>query len=135
MTDGAWLVVEDDDDDFFFTHRVLRKATTAPIVRVESGHAAIDYLGGRGGYADRSQYPWPTYMFLDLKMGADSGHDVLAWVQANLRERRPKIFVLTGSNEPRDCELVKSSGVAAGYIVKPLTAEHLRAILAGSAAA
>lgn len=122
------LVVEDDEDDFFLTQRALLKFTAGPVFHVESGRAAIDYLAGRGCYADRTQFPMPEVMFLDLKMDDVSGHEVLQWVRAHLIGRAPKIFVLTGSNEPRDRESVKSSGVASGYIVKPLSAEHLGVI-------
>lgn len=129
------LVVEDDDDDFFFTQRALRKFTAAPIFRLENGNAAIGYLGGTGPYANQREFPLPSLVFLDLKMDAGSGLEVLAWVQANVpAEKRPRLFVLTGSNEPRDRELVKNSGAAAGYIVKPLTAEHLQLIFGATAA-
>lgn len=129
MNDGQTvLVVEDDEDDFFLTQRALRKFTSAPINRLESGRAAIDYLSARGAYADRTKFPLPALMFLDLKMDHGSGLEVLQWVAANLRDTPLKIFVLTGSNEPRDRERVKESGAAAGYIVKPLAVEHLRGI-------
>ncbi len=122
------LIVEDDEDDFFFTQRSLRKFTLAPVVHLEGGYAAIDYLAGNGSYANRDEFPLPDLMFVDLKMDAGSGHDVLAWVAANMPESRPRIFALTGSNEPRDRERVKNSGVADGYLVKPLTPEHLAGI-------
>ena len=119
------LVVEDDEDDFFLTERVLRRFTKGRILHVESGRAAIDYLAGRGVYADREAYPFPDIVFLDLKMDQLNGHDVLAAVRESPPKPLPRIHVLTGSNEPKDRELVKGSGVAAGYIVKPLSAEHL----------
>ena len=122
------LVVEDDEDDFFLTERALRKFTSSPIQRVETGRGAIDYLAGAGPYSDRATFPFPQVVFLDLKLDHVSGHDVLKWVHSDLANR-PKIFVLTGSNEPRDRELVKASGAATGYIVKPLMADHLRSIL------
>lgn len=122
------LVVEDDDDDFFLTERVLRKITSNPIRHVETGRAAIEYLSGAGAYGDRPTFPYPDVVFLDLKLDQVSGHDVLNWVQTHLTNR-PKVFVLTGSNEPRDRELVKASGAATGYIVKPLTTAHLHSIL------
>lgn len=131
---AAILIVEDDEDDFFFTRRALRKFTAAPVNHVESGREAIDYLAGEGRYADREAFPGPAFVFLDLKMSNGSGHEVLAWVKDHLGEARPRIIVLTGSNEPRDRERVDASGVAAGYVVKPLTAVHLQAIL-GSAQA
>lgn len=122
------LVVEDDEDDFFLTERVLRRCVDGRIIHVESGDAAIDYLSGRGVYEDREKYPIPTVVFLDLKMDQVSGHDVLAVVRTAPPDPLPRIYVLTGSNEPKDREMVRNSGVAAGYIVKPLSSEHLAAI-------
>jgi CheY-like chemotaxis protein len=124
----AVLVVEDDEDDFFLTDRTLRRFTTGKVLHVENGRAAIEYLLGQGGYADRVRFPLPEIMFLDLKMDQVNGHEVLAAVRENPPKPLPKIFVLTGSNEPKDRELVKNSGVAAGYLVKPLSAEHLTSI-------
>lgn len=122
------LVVEDDEDDFFLTERALRRYTTGRILHLEGGRAAIEYLAGRGMYSDRQQYPLPAVVFLDLKMDQVSGHDVLAALRVDPPNPLPRIYVLTGSNEPKDREMVKNSGVAAGYIVKPLSAEHLAAI-------
>ena len=122
------IVVEDDEDDFFLTQRELRKFVDGTIIHLESGRAAIDYLAGQGPYADRTAFPLPEVMFLDLKMNQMNGIEVLQWVRATLPDRAPKIFVLTGSNEPRDRELVKNSGAASGYIVKPLSPAHLKAI-------
>ena len=72
-------------------------------------------------------------VFLDLKMDLVSGHEVLSAIRENPPTPLPKIFVLTGSNEPKDRELVKNSGVAAGYVVKPLSSEHLASILGSTA--
>ena len=126
------LVVEDDEDDFFLTQRALKRQTDARIMHVESGHAAIDYLAGRGMFADRATYPLPQIMLLDLKMNQGSGHEVLTAIREQRPEPLPRIFVLTGSNEPRDREMVKNSGVAAGYIVKPLATDQLAKIFSGA---
>jgi CheY-like chemotaxis protein len=128
MSGRLIVVVEDDEDDFFFTRRELRKYTPDPIVHLDSGRAAIDYLAGEGAYRNRSEFPLPDLMFLDLKMDHVSGLDVLDWIRAHLGEKAPKLYVLTGSNEPRDRARVKDSGVAAGYFVKPLTAASLAEI-------
>ena len=128
------LVVEDDEDDFFLTNRTLRRYTTGRIIHVENGRAAINYLAGHGEFADRATYPLPDVVLLDLKMTQVSGHEVLAAVRANPPDPLPRIFVLTGSNEPKDREMVKNSTVATGYIVKPLSAEHLESIFGVRAA-
>ena len=93
-----------------------------------SRRAAIDCLAGRGAFADRSAHPLPAIVFLDLKMDQLNGHDVLAAIRETPPDPMSRILVLTGSNEPKDRELVKSSGVAAGYIVKPLSPQHLSSI-------
>lgn len=118
----AVLIVEDDEDDFFLTQRAVRKFFAGPIIHLESGRAAIEYLGRRDAAAGTD------LVFLDLKMNDGGGLDVLEWVRTHPGACVPRIFVLTGSNEPRDRERVRSSGVAAGYIVKPLGPEHLAAI-------
>jgi two-component system response regulator len=122
------LVVEDDEDDFFFTRRVLQRHTRGHIFRVDNGRDAISYLLGQAAFADREKFPPPNIVLLDLKMGHTSGLDVLAALRKQPPTPMPRIVVLTGSNEPKDRELVRNSGVAAGYVVKPLTAEHLPAI-------
>ena len=122
------LVVEDDEDDLFLTRRELRKVVAGTIRHVDSGREAIAYLAGEGKYADRNEHPYPDVMFLDLKMNQVTGLEVLAWVREKLPAPWPRIFVLTGSNELRDRDLVRTSGAATGYIVKPLSGEHLRAI-------
>jgi two-component system response regulator len=124
------LVAEDDEDDFFFTARAFRKAPDAKLVHVENGRQAIDYLAGRGQFSDRGAFPFPDVLLLDLKMEEVDGHGVLAWIRDHLAPRRLKVFVLTGSGEIRDRELVKASGVAAGYFVKPLVDEHVELVLA-----
>ena len=123
------VVVDDDEDDFFLTQRVLRRHVNATIVHVESGRAAIDYLAGRGAYVDRVTYPLPEVMFVDLKMAPGIGRDLLEAIRDHPAKPLLRIYVLTGSNEPRDHEFVKNCGVAAGYIVKPLANEHVIKIL------
>lgn len=135
MNDGPLVVVvEDDEDDFFFTRRTLRKFIPGPIFHIKDGCAAIDYLAGAGPYANRFEFPRPHTLFVDLKMDKTSGHEVLAWIRENLPEPRPRVFVLTGSNEPRDRERVKNSGVATGYFVKPLAAADLMPFFAADSA-
>ena len=128
------LVVEDDEDDLFLTQRELRKLVSEPILHVDNGQQAIEYLAGIGRYVDRNTFPFPDVMFLDLKMNHVTGLDVLHWVADNVPQTSLKIFVLTGSNEPRDRELVRTSGAASGYIVKPLTSAHLAGIFGESTA-
>ncbi len=117
------LLVEDTEDDVFLMRRVLKKNGIAnPLRVVEDGQQAIDYLDGAGPFADRVAYPYPKYVFLDLKLPLKSGFDVLSWINNRAGLPKPYIFVLTSSNLPSDMSKVKAMG-ADTYIIKPPSLE------------
>ena len=63
------LLVEDNKDDVFLMKRALQSARIVnPVVVVETGQEAMDYLAGAGKFADRERYPLPAVVFLDLKL-------------------------------------------------------------------
>jgi len=73
-TTGSILLVEDSEDDVFLMKRALKNAgITNPLFVVEDGQQAVDYLAGEGQYADRSQNPLPSIIFLDLKLPIKMG--------------------------------------------------------------
>jgi putative two-component system response regulator len=61
---------------------------------------------------------------LDLKMPVMSGFDVLEWLKASRIEPKPKVLVLSGSNDHADQMRALALG-AAEYLVKPITPEVL----------
>jgi CheY-like chemotaxis protein len=124
------LLAEDNDDDLFLSKRALAKAGLAPVFHVADGGQAMAYLAGRDGYSDRTRYPLPEIVLLDLKMPVFSGHEVLEWIRTQPALRALKVFVLTSSGETRDRDRVEKAG-AQGYWVKPLTAGHLAEVFGG----
>lgn len=122
------LLAEDNEDDFFLSTRVLAKAGLGSILHVEDGRQTMDYLAGRGPYADRARFPVPDILLLDLKMPFHTGHEVLEWLRSQPIPKPIAIHVLTSSDEPRDRNRVQAAG-ADGYIVKPLLPEHVTRIL------
>ena len=124
-TAAAILLVEDNEDDIFLMQRALKAAgITNPLFIVEDGQQALDYLAGNGEYADRSSYPIPAIVFLDLKLPEIRGHDVLAWIREQTRFENVVVVVLTSSSEPHDLKEAYRLG-ANSYVVKPPTAEQL----------
>jgi CheY-like chemotaxis protein len=87
----------------------------------------MDYLAGRGVYQDRTRYPLPDVVLLDLKMPAYTGHEVLEWLRGQSQLRDMKVYLLTSSDEPKDRQRAEKAG-AQGYLVKPLLPAHLAAI-------
>ena len=124
-TDRAILLVEDNDDDVFLMKRALKSAHIAnPMQVVEDGQQAIDYLSGIGKFADRSLYPMPALVFLDLKLPLKSGLEVLKWIREQSELENIVVLVLTSSSEPSDLKRAYSLG-ANSYLVKPPTADQL----------
>ena len=76
------LLVEDDPNDVLFMTRALKKAQIRQTLRVASdGQQAIDYLEGTGIYGDRTRYPFPCLVLLDVKLPKKSGLEVLRWLR------------------------------------------------------
>lgn len=122
---SAILLVEDNDDDVALTRHALKAAAVQnPVHVVETGPAAIEYLSGANEFRDRTKYPLPGIVFLDLKLPMMSGHEVLAWIRAQPQLESLIVVVLTSSDEPSDLRRSYSLG-ANSYLVKPLTARQL----------
>jgi CheY-like chemotaxis protein len=123
------LLVEDNKDDVFLMKRALQDARIAnPIMVVETGNEAMDYLGGVGKFADRESYPLPAVVFLDLKLPFVYGHEVLAWIRRQREFESLVVIVLTSSNEASDLSRCYSLG-ANSYLVKPPTVQQLEALV------
>ena len=113
------LVADDDANDVFFLRRAFQKAgVSCPIVDVPDGEKAINYLNGSDAFADRTRYPLPSLVFLDLKMPKISGFEVLEWLQKHNGLAKMKVIVLSSSNLPGDMQKARSLG-AHDYRVKP----------------
>ena len=119
------LLAEDDANDVFFLERAFEKAGLDKVLRiVRDGDQAIQYLSGKGIYADRQEYPSPFLMLLDLKMPGTDGFQVLQWLRNNPEFRRLLVVVLTSSNLQSDVDRAYELG-ANSYLVKPVGFEEM----------
>ena len=97
------LLVEDSDDDVFFFQQAMKKAAlTLPVEVVSDGAAAISYLAGDPPYSDRTRFPLPSIVLLDLKLPKKSGLEVLEWLRADSRFQDIQVVMLTSSFEEAD---------------------------------
>src|SRR4030095_9287135 len=96
------------------------KQLTCPVeVRfVNDGQEALDYLQGKGQYADRSRFPLPTVIFLDIKMPRLNGFEVLKWLKEQETFKRIPVAMITSSQMQEDIDRVYELGASA-YLVKP----------------
>ena len=118
------LLVDDSDDDrCFFLWMFQKSEISGELLQAEDGEEAIKLLSQM--VAARSDSPeLPHTTFLDLKMPGRNGFEVLQWIREQPALKNLRVFVLTGSDAPSDMERARELG-AAGYIVKPVTAEKI----------
>jgi len=113
------LIAEDDPSDVFLLQRAFNAAgVPASLHFVRDGQEAIDYLGGEANYADRTAYPLPDLMLLDLKMPRLNGFDVLQWLRQQPGLKRLLVTILTSSDQARDIDRAYDLG-ANSYLLKP----------------
>lgn len=126
MEETAILLAEDDPNDVFLMQRAFKRAGFQKLLRVvANGEEVIAYLTGSGAFQDRSSFPLPSLVLLDLKMPRKSGMEVLRWIRAQKTGiRRVPVVVLTSSKQPVDVNQAYDFG-ANSYLVKPVTSERL----------
>lgn len=125
MNADCILLVEDNHDDVTLTKCALVEAGLSnPVHVVSTAEEALAYLSGVEKYADRTCFPLPKVMFVDLKLPGKSGHDLLKWIAQREELRDVVRAVLTGSDDPSDRKLAHELG-AHCYLVKPITTEQI----------
>lgn len=113
------LLAEDSPADAEMALDALREARLAnPVVHVEDGVEALDYLFCRGSYANRTQLA-PAVVLLDIKMPRLDGLEVLKQMRGDERFRRVPVVILSSSREESDLVRSWDLGVNA-YVVKPV---------------
>jgi len=113
------LLAEDNPADAEMAIDALREAKLAnPIVHVEDGVEALDYLLYRGRFADRPKSD-PAVLLLDIKMPRMDGLEVLQRLRGDDDLRRLPVVILSSSREETDLARSWDMGVNA-YVVKPV---------------
>jgi CheY-like chemotaxis protein len=114
------LLVEDDLNDIFLIKRAFKLAGIQDRLHiVTDGEQAIDYLRGRGAYADRSRYPLPKLMVMDIRMPRLSGFEVLHQLKNDPVLHRVPIVIVSASDNPADINRAYELGANA-YMIKPV---------------
>jgi CheY-like chemotaxis protein len=118
----TFLLVEDEENDVLMLQMEFKRAPVdIRLVAVEDGSKAIQYVEGKGIYADRATYPVPDVILLDLKMPRINGFEFLEWLRTKgPQEHRLKpVIVMSSSALKEDVERAYRLG-ANSYLVKPV---------------
>ncbi|KRG40974.1 two-component system response regulator [Stenotrophomonas panacihumi] len=117
------LLAEDSPADAEMAIDALREARLAnPIVHVEDGVEALDYLYRRGAFANREP-GLPAVLLLDIKMPRLDGLEVLKQIRQDDALKRLPVVILSSSREENDLARSWDLGVNA-YVVKPVDVDQ-----------
>lgn len=113
------LLAEDSSADAEMALDALREAKLVnPVVHVEDGVEALDYLFCRNSFSGRARGN-PAVVLLDIKMPRMDGLEVLQNMRANEHLKRVPVVILSSSREESDLVHSWNLGVNA-YVVKPV---------------
>ena len=105
-------MVENDPNDAYLITRALRSSARCDASTVcRNPREARDYLRGAGMYANREVYPLPDVIISDLRMGSESGLELVEWI----RQQEPPlntvpVIILTGSATPLQFDAAQNVG-------------------------
>lgn len=119
------LMADDDADDRLLAQDAMHESRVLNELHfVEDGVQLLSYLRGDDDFSNRTLYPMPGLILLDLNMPKMDGREALAEIKADPRLRRIPVVILTTSKAEED--MVKGYDLgAASYITKPVTFDAL----------
>ena len=116
---GAILLAEDDPNDVLLFRRAFQRAGFPNrLVVLNDGEDAQRYLKGEGEYGNRTTYPLPVLLLLDLSMPRLGGVELLQWVRTQPDLQHLPVIILTSSTFAPDLAQAYQSG-ANSFMSKP----------------
>jgi CheY-like chemotaxis protein len=116
------LIVDDDIITVTICERMMKISNFAEeVVKCADGQQAREYL--------LKNIPQPDVILLDLHMGIMNGWEFLEWYQRwTPAFNYPPVYVLSSSLSQEDSKRSQAYEQVKGYIVKPITIDHLNEI-------
>lgn len=115
------LIVDDDIITTTIGERLMKISNFAEeVVACPDGQQAREYLL-------KNTFSQPDVILLDLHMGIMNGWEFLEWYQIWTRafNSYPPVYVLSSSLSHEDSKRSQGYEQVKGYIVKPITIDHL----------
>jgi CheY-like chemotaxis protein len=113
------LMVDDDEGHIELARRNLRRiGVSNPIVTVNDGARALNYIFRRGEFAQRDEVQ--LLILLDINMpGGVNGVEVLRQMKADPVTRKTPVIMLSTTDDPREIAMCYELGCSV-YIKKPI---------------
>jgi CheY-like chemotaxis protein len=122
---GHLLCVDDSAEDRLLISLAAKEAGIPnPLIMLEDGEEAVEYLSRKGRFSDPAASPSPAMLLLDLKMPRLSGIEVLTWVRSQEHLKALPIIVFSASIHPGEITEAYRLGVNS-FMVKPASAQEM----------
>ena len=121
------VAVDDEADDIFFLRHILQKTSFSHRFQpFGNGEAAL--VGLNSITEQNDGLVLPLVCFLDIKMAAMTGFDVLRWIRTQRALDPMPVIMFSSSDDPRDVDGAKDLG-AQGYLKKYPTVAAMQTVL------
>lgn len=119
------LVAEDNEHDALLIRQAVQKADISNQVHyVRDGQAVIDYLAGAGSFADRTAYPMPHFVLMNIRKPKQSGLEALQWIREQPKLKRLPVMIVSECVEESDIKRAHEPD-ACSQIIKPTSIEQM----------
>lgn len=119
------LLVEDDEADIMLAQRAFERANIwNKMDVVRSGQEALDYIYNQGNFTDRTKYPRPGLILLDLNLPGIDGRDVLDKLHKDSHMKTIPVVIISTSDYERDIEFGRAREVQ-HYLIKPIQVDNI----------
>jgi CheY-like chemotaxis protein len=119
------LLVEDDEADIMLAQRAFERANIwNKMDVVRSGQEALDYVYNQSNFTDRTKYPRPGLILLDLNLPGIDGRDVLDKLHKDSHMKTIPVVIISTSDYERDIEFGRAREVQ-HYLIKPIQVDNI----------
>jgi CheY-like chemotaxis protein len=119
--------IDDESDDLSFLRHLLQKTTFEHRFQpFGNGEAALSGLASL--LEQENVFGLPMICFLDIKMAAMSGFDVLRWIREKKALDGVPVLMLSSSDDPSDVARARELG-AQGYLRKYPSVTAMQTVL------
>lgn len=119
------LIVEDLDDDAKLLQMLLSNlGIFNPVRAALTAEEAITYLQGIPPFSNRTAYPYPSVIFLDLKLPGLNGFELLRWIKQHPELRKSFIVIISSTGDLLSVQTAYALG-ANSFLVKPCRAADM----------
>lgn len=129
LGDRMVLLVEDDADDAKVVELAFERSGFDAALRIlRNAEEATAYVTGLGPFGDRTQFPLPSLILLDMNLPGRSGLQFVDWLRGREESRPIPVIAFTGMVDNDLIRKAFSAGVNS-YIQKPTDIAEMESAL------